>query len=196
MNNLEAFQSLKSATLAKDQLKEADALIKSEHLQDIIDLPYRFNEFNEHSEDILYSAESITTGALMSDEEDAPFQLVVVKGDLTVTGNLVIQGDDPIHAVVVSGDLHVEGSLLVAGVLEVQGSTSVNGVLVGDYNHGHTVFHGPVKANDIVDNDEYAMEFLGCEPSGNKPEVNDLEALLDVIRSGAAHDEVKAALSK
>lgn len=92
---------------------------------------------------------------------------------LVVTGRLVVRGlysdtDDPASGTFVLGDMEA-ADVLTAGTLNVAGSLTVHGGLVGDYNHygaevyGETrarflhtehhwfTFHGPVHIEHVLD---------------------------------------------
>jgi hypothetical protein len=180
-------KSLNAGTLSRSEALELESRIRTEHLKDILDIGYRLDD--EH-QDILWSQGSTTMEGIVNSSGSASlegaFTLLVVDGDLTVKGSLLVE-DDPPGFVVVTGDLNVEGNLLTAGFLEVQGKTKVGGVLVGDYNHGVAKLLGDVTAGAWVQNNDYQLDIEGSF-TGQKIEPNTeaLGTVIESIRSGSS----------
>ncbi len=113
---------------------------------------------------VLYEG-ATTLPSRTSTDETHGFVLLFVDGDLTVEGNLIVE-DDPHAFVIVTGSLTVTGSVLTSGFLEVQGKTTVAGVVIGDYNHGVAIYNGDVMAGGIVDCGEFQLVFRADQAAG------------------------------
>jgi predicted DNA-binding WGR domain protein len=85
----------------------------------------------------------------LPDEHEAPFAGVIVRGDLTIEGCLFNTEDDHGPFLLVTGDLTAPGIATGGSQICVRGAITAETV-VGVYNHGSLVAHGPLRARLVA----------------------------------------------
>jgi hypothetical protein len=97
-------------------------------------------------------------------EEDVPsadlITLILVRGNLTVTGN-IHSGDDGSVSLTVLGNLHARNMSIGGQELYVQGDIHVEEIFYGSYNHGETLALGSIHALVYIHDDEYRVQAAG-----------------------------------
>ncbi len=80
--------------------------------------------------------------------------LLVVRGNLTVTGAFLGDHHDAITRVIVTGDMRAR-DVVTAGLLSVHGDLSVERSLIGDDNHGRAIVGGDVSCELFYPEEHY-----------------------------------------
>jgi len=121
---------------------------------------------------------------------DAREFAVVIKGNLTVQGNITNSNTDGATSLIVLGNLHAQNIAVGGQTFHVRGNLTAEGILCGSYNHGDMYVGGDVKAQLIL-SDDYFFQFQG-KVTGQQLDAwheDDLTELVKVLDKSVFDDE-------
>jgi hypothetical protein len=104
-------------------------------------------ELDDYGPAVVYDGDCAIEGDF--DTGDQELAVLIVRGDLIVSGTFRDRSDDGPTVTVVLGDLRAK-NVITAGILEVTGDMVVHEAIVGDYNDGSALIHGSLRTDLLM----------------------------------------------
>lgn len=90
---------------------------------------------------------------LFDGNKETEEELIIIKGNLTIKGDLDLSGDSGYPSLLVLGDIHCEALLSYDNITNITGDAHLKHLFYGNYNHGVVAIAGITHAPYIINSD-------------------------------------------